>query len=154
MYGFLLALHSIVRWVLLLLLILIICRSWYALKRDGAYTFMDLLYRKSIAIAAVVQLLFGLTLYYVSPLVKYFLTNFPQSIHLREFRFFGMEHSTMMLIALSFILIASVRAGRTTTDRKKHHILAVWFTLVFIIIFLSIPWPFSPFTARPYFRLI
>jgi cbb3-type cytochrome oxidase subunit 3 len=28
----------------------------------------------------------------------------------------------------------------------------VWFTIALIIIFIAIPWPFSPFANRPYFR--
>jgi hypothetical protein len=30
--------------------------------------------------------------------------------------------------------------------------MAIWFTIVLLVIFFSIPWHFSPLTSRPYFR--
>jgi len=104
------------------------------------------------ATVAHVQLVLGITLYFVSPIVAYFLHNFSTAVHERSIRFFGMEHITMMLIAITFVTIGSAKAKRKPTDQQKFKTIAIWYTIAFLIIFLSIPWSFSPFTSRPNFR--
>jgi hypothetical protein len=56
------------------------------------------------------------------------------------------------MIAVSMITHGSTQAKRRTDDADKFRAMAIWFTIALVIIFLSIPWPFSPFTARPYYR--
>ena len=58
-----------------------------------------------------------------------------------------------VLIAIVFITIGSAKAKRISNDIKKFKTTAVWFTLGLIIILISIPWPFSPFDARPLLRI-
>jgi len=58
----------------------------------------------------------------------------------------------MMLAAIIIISIGSGSAKRKLTDREKFKTMATWFTIAFIIILISIPWKFSPFATRPYFR--
>jgi hypothetical protein len=67
-------------------------------------------------------------------------------------RFFGMEHITMMVIAIVIITIGSAKVKRQPTDQQRFKTMAIWFTIALMIIFSSIPWQFSPFTSRPYFR--
>jgi hypothetical protein len=73
-------------------------------------------------------------------------------MHERVIRFFGMEHITMMLIAIILITIGSAKAKRKTTDADKFKTMAIWFTISLMIILSSIPWSFSPLTSRPLFR--
>jgi hypothetical protein len=63
-----------------------------------------------------------------------------------------MEHITMMLIAVSIITMGSMFSKRKEDDAAKFKTIAIWYTVGLVIIFLSIPWKFSPFTSRPYFR--
>ncbi|HWZ35774.1 MAG TPA: hypothetical protein VNW51_06410, partial [Mucilaginibacter sp.] len=67
-------------------------------------------------------------------------------------RFFGMEHITMMLIAITLITIGSAKIKQKPTDEQKFKAWAIWYTIALAIIFFSIPWAFSPFTSRPYYR--
>jgi hypothetical protein len=91
-------------------------------------------------------------LYCISPVVRYFLTFFKTAVHQREIRFFGMEHITMMLIAVVLITIGSMKAKRQPIDKQRFKTMAIWFTIALIIILASIPWQFSPLISRPYFR--
>jgi len=84
--------------------------------------------------------------------VRYFLNYFKKAVHERAFRFFGMEHITMMVLAITLITIGSVKARKQPTSQQKFKTMAIWFTIAIVVIFSSIPWPFSPFTRRPYFR--
>jgi NADH:ubiquinone oxidoreductase subunit 2 (subunit N) len=58
------------------------------------------------------------------------------------FRFFTVEHSLMMLIAIVLITVGHSKAKKATTDEKKFKTLAIFFTLALIIILAAIPWPF------------
>ncbi|GAB3173592.1 hypothetical protein GCM10027291_30180 [Telluribacter humicola] len=94
----------------------------------------------------------GLGLYFISPIIDYFLHNFWDAIHQREIRFFGMEHSSMMIAAVVVITIGSAKAKRRQTDAEKFRTMAIWFAIGLFIILTSIPWSFSPLTSRPNFR--
>jgi hypothetical protein len=85
-------------------------------------------------------------------MVRYFLQNFSTAVHERDARFFGMEHITMMFVAVAVISAGSVKANKNKTASGKFRTMAIWFSVGLLIIFLSIPWEFSPFTRRPYFR--
>ncbi|PPK99942.1 hypothetical protein [Parapedobacter indicus] len=152
MYVTLLALHSLVRWLVLASLLFAIgCayRGWLANKQFSRF---DNSVRHWTATVAHIQLLVGGALYVISPIVNHFLHNFKEAVHQRDLRFFGMEHITMMLLAVIMITIGSAKAKRKPTDREKYKTLAIWFTAGLLIILLSIPWAFSPFTSRPYLR--
>lgn len=152
MYPTLLALHSLVRWLVLASLIFSMFRSYRGWLTNAEFTGFDNSVRHWTATIAHVQLVLGLCLYFVSPIIDYFLHNFKDAVHLREIRFFGMEHSLMMLIAILIITFGSAKARRQKTDAKKFKTMALWFSIGFLTILSSIPWAFSPLTSRPNFR--
>ena len=108
--------------------------------------------RHITATIAHVQLIIGLWLYFISPIVAYFLYNFSTAVQNRQVRFFGMEHVTMMLTGIVLITIGSAKAKRKTTDAAKFKIMAICFTLALLVILSSVPWSFSPLVSRPLFR--
>lgn len=152
MYNTLLALHSLTRWLVLGSLIFALFRAYRGWLFKKPFSKIDNIVRIVSATVAHVQLVLGLTLYFVSPIVNYFLHNFGIAVRERNIRFFGMEHVTMMLVAITLITIGSVKTKHKPTDEQKFKTMAIWYTIAFVIIFLSIPWSFSPFTSRPNFR--
>lgn len=116
------------------------------------FTKHDDLVRLITATVVQIQLLLGLTLYFISPIVEYFLHHFKEAVHERQLRFFGMEHITMMLIAITVITVGSVRAERQAADHDKFKTMALWFSVGLFLILMSIPWGFPPLVDRPYFR--
>lgn len=152
LYPTLLALHSWVRWVVLLALVLSLFRAYRGWLFPHPFTRLDNRARIATVASVHLQLVLGLWLYFVSPIVHYFYTHFTEGVHINNMRFFGMEHVTMMVIAIAAITIGSARARRKKTAREKFRTIAIWFTIGVIVMFVSIPWKFSPFTARPYFR--
>lgn|SRR5690606_11975782 len=152
MYPTLLATHSLVRWaVLVALLTAMGCAytGWFSKKKFSRF---DNAVRHWTATIAHIQLILGLWLYTISPFSNHFLQHFPEAVHQRDFRFFGMEHSLMMIVAVVLITIGSAKAKRKATDSQKFKTMAVWYTISLLIIVASIPWVFSPFTSRPNFR--
>lgn len=152
MYSFLLALHSLVRWFVLASLLFAIYRGYRGWLLKKPFSKLDEQVRWITATIAHIQLIFGLWLYFISPIVSYFLHNFKDAVHNRQIRFFGMEHITMMLTAIVLITIGSAKAKRKTTDIAKFKTMAIWFTIALLVILSSIPWSFSPLISRPLFR--
>ena len=152
MYNIVLVTHSFFRWLVLACLLYTTVRAYQGWLTNQVFSRRDNFMRHTTATIIQIQLVIGLWLYFLSPIVHYFLHNFKEAVHQREIRFFGMEHITMMVISVALITVGSMKAKRKVTDQAKFKTMAIWFTVVLIIIFLSIPWQFSPFTARPYFR--
>ena len=152
MYSIVLALHSWVRWFVLASLFFAIFRAYKGWLSKNTFSRSDNSLRHWTATIAHIQLVLGLWLYFISPVIDYFLHHYKDAVHQRAIRFFGMEHSVMMLTAIVVITIGSAKAKRTQTDTGKFKKMAIWFTVALVIILISIPWPFSPFASRPFFR--
>ena len=153
MYSVLLSVHSLMRWLVLICLVFAIYRAYLGWHSNKSFSTLDDRTRHITATIVHLQLILGLWLYFVSPVVDYFLKNFGEAVHMREIRFFGMEHITMMFVAVTLLTIGSVKVKRINTDQKKFKAMFIWYSIALLIIFLSIPWSFSPFTSRPLYRL-
>lgn len=152
MYGTLLALHSLTRWLVLITLLFAIFRSYRGWLLRSPYSKFDNIVRHTTATVAHLQLILGIWLYFISPIVAYFLHHFGTAVHERAIRFFGMEHITMMLIGITLITLGSARSKRQTNDRQKFKTMAIWLTAALLVILSSVPWSFSPLISRPNFR--
>lgn len=152
MYQTLTFYHSFMRWLVLASLLFALYRAYKGYFSTSAFSKRDNAVRHWTATIAHIQLMIGMILYFQSPLVKYFLANFKTAAQDFNMLFFGLIHSSLMLIAIVLITIGSAVAKRKETDKAKFKTMMIWFTVALIIIFIAIPWPFSPFTSRPYLR--
>ena len=152
MFPVTLALHSFVRWFVLLSLIISIFVAYRGWLTNKTFQKRDSILRQATVSISHLQFTIGIVLYLISPIANYFLRNFSEGIHIRDMRFFGMEHITMMVIAVAVITHGATLSKKRASDREKFKTMAIYFTIAVVIILLSIPWPFSPFTARPYWR--
>jgi len=152
MYATLLVLHSLTRWLVLSSLLFAIFWNYRGWLLNKPYLQFDGMVRQVTVTIAHIQFTLGVFLYFISPIVAYFLHNFSIAVHQRVIRFFGMEHVTMMVIAVTAMTIGSSKAKRLLTDKEKFKTTAVWFTVALLIILSSIPWSFSPLISRPSFR--
>ncbi|HYG37714.1 MAG TPA: hypothetical protein VD908_03805 [Cytophagales bacterium] len=152
MYSSILTLHSLVRWLVLASLILAISRSFFGWKSADSFSYRDNILRQTTVSIVHLQFLLGITLYVISPIVAYFLDNFKDALHIREFRFFGIEHITTMTLSVAFITVGSAKSKRKTTDKEKFRTMAIWFTVALLLILFSIPWGLPFLVDRPYFR--
>jgi cytochrome c biogenesis factor len=150
MYSILLMAHSIFRWLVLLTLIFAIYRSWRGYRSQFSFTKNDDAVRHWTATIAHVQLMLGIILYSQSPMVEYYFSN-GRSLSGEPF-FFGAIHILLMLIAIVVITMGSAKAKRKAADSDKFKTMLTWFSIALVIIFIAIPWPFSPLSHRPYFR--
>jgi len=152
MYQTLTFYHSIVRWLVLASLIYAIYTSFKGYYLKSPFSKNDNAVRHWTATIAHIQLLIGILLYSQSPIIKYFWKNFKEAIHNSDIAFFGLIHMLLMLTAIVFITVGSALAKRKQTDSQKFKTMLVWFSVALLIIFIAIPWPFSPIANRPYLR--
>lgn len=152
MYQTLLFLHSLFRWLVLAALLYSIIRACRGYASKGIFTKTDHAVRHWTATLSHIQLVIGITLYSQSPAIKYFWNNFSEAIRDIDTAFFGLAHIFLMLTAIIFITIGSALSKRRHTDSERFKTMLAWFSLSLFIIFIAIPWPFSPFANRPYFR--
>ncbi|GAB3011717.1 hypothetical protein [Spirosoma pulveris] len=151
MYSTFLFLHSLFRWLVLISLLYAIIRAYRGYAGQRPFLSADNSVRHWTATIAHVQLTLGFTLYFISPLIKSFRQEGGKAGG--QLAFFGIIHISLMLLAIVLITLGSSMTKRQSADRAKFRTMLIWFSLGLLLIFLAIPWPFSPFANRPYFRL-
>lgn len=152
MYFSFLVLHSLLRWLVIISLFYTLFRAYRGWWQAHAFTATDELLRRVTLAVSHTQALIGLILYFISPLTVHFMTHFKEAVHDRQLRFFGMEHSFTMLLAVVIITITAMRVKRQTVDKQKFKTLAIGFSIATLLIIIAIPWQFSPLVSRPLFR--
>ncbi|MCO5258992.1 MAG: hypothetical protein M9916_02495 [Crocinitomicaceae bacterium] len=126
--------HSGLRWLVLILLILAVFNAFSKIKATSQSNG-----DKKINLFAMVtyhiQFLIGIALYFTSVKV-----NHDQGwMKIDIFRFFGMEHVLMMVIAFILITIGHSKSKKSATPNKT---IAVFYTIALVLILAGIPWPF------------
>ncbi len=151
--NILLFFHSLMRWLVLASLLYAIYRAYHGYTQKLPFTKADNKIRHWTATIAHVQLLVGIIIYTQSATVK-MLTNGPSNNgDVTEPVFFGIIHIALMLIAIVIITIGSAVAKRKTLAYDKFRIQLIYFSIALAVIFVAIPWPFSPLAQRPFIRL-
>ena len=130
--------HSGWRWIVLLLLVAAIVKMHMGWKGKKSFTTGDKKLALFAMIAFHIQFLFGWILYFLSGKVQFgegWMKN-------EVFRFYGMEHVLMMTIAMILITMGYSKSKKKDTDVAKYKVVAVFYTIAFVLILASIPWPF------------
>lgn len=142
MYQGLLHSHSLLRYILLIVLLLAVVNAFRKWQGNKPFSPMDNKLSLFALIFTHVQVLIGIVLYVISPLVKQGLSQMPETMSDTILRFWVVEHLVGMLIAAVLITIGRARSKRQTTDAGKNKQVAIWMGIGLILIIASIPWPF------------
>lgn len=152
LYSIFLTLHSILRWLVLIFGLLAIIRSINGLRFKRGFTRQDNKIGSWFTIALDVQLLIGLILYFVlSPITTAALQNFGGAMSNAPVRYFAVEHTIGMLIAVIVAHIGRSMVRKAADTATKHRRTIIWFAVTLVIILASIPWPFLSM-GRPLLR--
>lgn len=151
MYSSLLPLHSIFRWLVLLMMLTSIYVAYNGWKLKLAFTPLANSIRHWTATLAHIQLMLGMVLYFYSPIVKYSMPVSSRAL-MSQHAFFKYLHIAFMLFAIVVLTIGSAKAKRASTASAQYKTILIWYTVALILILIAIPWPFSPFASRPLFR--
>ena len=148
LYPYLLAWHGLFRWVVLataLVAIFVAFSGWSAAQPASANLRR---YSLFFVIAMDIEFLLGLLLYFgASPITRAALADFGAAMKQQEPRFFAVEHTTLMLLAVVCAHIGGALSRKGRTESMKYRGAAMAFTLSLLLMLAGIPW------WRPFFRL-
>lgn len=130
-------LHSVNRWIVLVLLLLTIITAFQGWFEKKTYTESDRKKSLFTLIFTHIQLILGLVLFFISPFVKN-----GGGMKNPIWRFYTVEHTTMMVLAIILITVGYSVAKRKSNDLVKFKTTAIYYVIAFLIILAGIPWPF------------
>jgi hypothetical protein len=140
MYNFFLILHNLIRWLVILAAAWAIFRAYLGWLGKRVWTPRDRQAGMLFSIAYDVQLLFGIVLAFISPLVRTALRDFGAAIRVEDLRIIVVEHIPLMLISLVIVHATSMIARRASDHTAKHRISALGYSLATLIVLIAIPW--------------
>ncbi|MBY0479804.1 MAG: hypothetical protein K2Q21_00510 [Chitinophagaceae bacterium] len=151
MYQGLLHLHSLLRWIILVLLVVNIVRHFASVNKP--FTASDKKLGLFLMIAAHSTLLLGLYQWFTGPWGLMNILDKGMGVVMKDSaqRFWAVEHLTGMIIAIVLITIGKGVAKKDLTDAVKHKRSAVLFLAALLIILATVPWPFREGIGRPWF---
>jgi phosphatidylserine synthase len=148
-YTWLLALHSVWRWVVVAAVVVRVARA--VGSRAEPYTALDKRLGLFAMIALDVQLLLGFGLYAgPSPATAAAFANVGAAMKDASLRFWLVEHASLMTLAVVFGHVANIRVRRLAEDASKHRAVAIFFGLSILCMVLAMPWPFRAVIGRPW----
>lgn len=146
MYATLLLIQSFARWLIIMGLLITIYRAWQGIRLNKLYSKTDTNIRVGTVALAYILLAEGLLLYFISPRVGSYLNNLiPTSA---DSFFFAVIHAAIMVGAVIVIIVGSNLAANKTTSAEKHKTLLISYMIAILLIFIAMPWPFSPLAQR------
>ena len=135
--------HSGFRWILLVMLVIVVVTSLVKWINKTEFKSGHGKLVSFSVMAAHIQLLLGIILYFISPKVVFSAETMKNDI----LRFFTVEHSLMMLIAIVIITIGGSMVKKAATSPGKFKRAFLFFGAGLLIILLMIPWPFESYGA-------
>ena len=122
-------LHSIVRWLAVVFLVVALIKSLGGWLGKKEYTKTDNLVAVLLLSFTHTQFLIGLGLYFM----KAWHTQMANMADATT-RFWAMEHGVIMLIAIVLITLGRVQSKKATTDVLKHKKGAIFYAIAFVLI--------------------
>lgn len=146
MYEFLLSLHNMARWLVLLAALYLIYQSLRGL-RSRSYEPAN--YQAGLTYTGLmdVQLLLGVLLMVLSPLVQSALANPGAAMQNSQSRFFIAEHWVLMLAAVILAHVGNVRIKKAADALLQHRQALIWYGSSAVLLLFAVPW------WRPLLRL-
>lgn len=136
MYSGLVHAHSGLRWIALVLLVAAVFTGISKWQGRSQYTDGNRKLYLFTLISIHTQFIIGLILLFISPKVNF------SMLSEKLYRFYSVEHTTGMLIAIALITIGYSRSKRASDPTTKHRLIGIFYGLGLLLILASIPWPF------------
>lgn len=134
--------HSSFRYLVLIFLLLAVVDAFAGIGGGKGYKKSSKLFALGSLILVHIQLLIGLSLYFLGAKGFNALMNADGVMKDPTIRFFAVEHALMMVIAIVLITIGYSKAKKKEDTGKKQKTIALYYGLALVIILAMIPWPF------------
>ncbi len=140
-------LHSFLRWLVLLFALLTLIKGLGGMGGSKKFTTSDKRWALFLMISCDIQLLIGLSLYFMKGWWSVLTSG--AAMASKYNRFFSVEHAFGMLVAIILVHIGYASTKKDIADASKFKKM-FWFTLVAVIIIIAtIPWPGREAIGRP-----
>ena len=137
--GFL-HMHSALRWVALVLLVLVVVKALGGRSGNKPFTEGQKKLGLFTMIALHLQLVLGLLLYMMRGWIG--MLGQEGTMSNSYTRFFAVEHITIMLVAIVLGTLGHSLSKRASGDQAKYKKQALFFGLCLLLVLAGIPWPF------------
>lgn len=136
-------LHSYLAWILLPLLMITILTSLFLMIRRKPFTERFRKLTLVVFIAAHIQLLIGLILYFFSPMGFSAFSGEAMSNSLM--RLYLVEHPFAMILGIILISIGYIRAKKPGDDVRRLRTIFIFYSVGLFLLLIRIPWHVWPF---------
>jgi len=136
MYTFIQKCHSGWAYVALLLLVIAVVNVLAGMSTKREFSAKDRKIALFALVGAHIQLVFGLFLYFISPVGFASLGQMSDKM----LRLTSLEHPLVNIIAIVLITVGWSKHKKTTVSARKFKIIALFYALGLLLILSRIPW--------------
>lgn len=140
MYFILLYSHSWLRWVILLLALINIYKSFIGSRGSIPYTKADNGLASAFVGTIHLTFIIGIILYFVSPYAYQAFGGSESVMKNATLRFWAVEHIFVMLIAVAVATVGKAKAKRKASDQEKFKTQLIFFSIALVLMLSRIPW--------------
>lgn len=140
MYNIALGVHNVLRWVVLALAIWALYRHYRGWLGSRPWQPQDKLAGRLLTVGFDLQLLVGLFVAVVSPLIQAAVNDMSTITESDVIRFFAAEHIPVMIVAWILVHVTSVLSKRAEDEVKRHQRAAVGYSVALAMVLLVTPW--------------
>ncbi|RZK41586.1 MAG: cytochrome B [Pedobacter sp.] len=130
-YEILKSAHSGWRYIVVILLVIAVFTALKGWTGNKKYTEGNRKLNVFTLISTHIQLLFGIVLYFLSPLTKG-----PMGESL--FRYWKVEHISIMILAVILITVGNAQSKKIVDEKGKHRAISVYFGLALLFIVVAV----------------
>lgn len=130
LYNIVLHLHSGLRYVVIVLVILAIVQSLLGAANKSPYSEFNRKVNLFAMISVHTQLLIGIVLYIISPLVQFTSETMKNS----TLRYFAVEHWFGMIIAIALITIGHSKSKKIVLPEIKHRTIGIYYAIALTVV--------------------
>lgn len=129
--------HSGLRWLALALLVVAIINA-ISNKSKNTYAKKDKMINLFAMVTLHIQVTIGIIVAFMSGKINYSAGWMKNPM----FKFFGMEHILLMVLAAVLVTIGRKKSEKIENLSQRNSKIALWYTIVLVLILAGIPWPF------------
>ncbi len=140
MYIGLLHLHNAARWLVLIAAVIAIVVAVAGFVRGARWGRSAKLSGLAYLVTMDAQLLIGLLLYGVSPLVRAAMGDMSMAMSDTQLRFYLIEHALLMVVAVVMVHAGYALAKRASSARAAYLRAIPFYLLGLVLVLVAIPW--------------
>jgi hypothetical protein len=136
-------LHSILRWIILLLCLVVLVRSFMGMQQKNQFLPLDNKLSLYLLIACHTMLILGILQYFLGANGFHLFSTNPVSVVMKtkSLRFFAIEHTIVNILGIAIITMGRIASKKALLDSQKHRKLFIFTAIGLLLILSRIPWP-------------